>query len=311
MKYTKIFRQVYEPYLSELGYFWYKKYFIRVDPKQEMLSLVCHRNYSQSGPSQYAISVGAGHLPLGGLDVDKLDLRGFDSVSDILHREIELTANRKPVQFTADDCDEVITREAFEASLNFFLTYCPDIFVVGEMPDNLEVYNRIRDRLIDQGLISEQLTKFGLMPMFEFETYIWTRDYEKAKRFILQYLDHVISVCDESINNLQQELEYLNGKGSGENFTEYYRELIKKILKNPIKRREYVDMVESQIEYWVKSKIETETFCHKQAEILKENPESLRIEIDELRRSNLIKLKEFETKSKKKISNNHISGLDK
>lgn len=311
MKYTKIFRQVYEPYLSELGYFWYKKYFIRVDPKQEMLSLVCHRNYSKSGPSQYAISVGAGHFPLGGLDVDKLDLRGFDSVSDILHREIELKAKRNYVQLTADDCDEVITREAFEASMNFFLTYCPDIFVVGEMPDNLEVYNRIRDRLIDQGLISEQLTKFGLMPMFEFETYIWTRDYEKAKRFILQYLDHVISVCDESINNLQQELEYINGNNSVELFTGYHLEQIKKILKNPIKRKEYVDMVESQIEYWVKSKIETETFCHKQVETLEKNPETLRVEIDELRKSNLIKLKEFEAKSKKKISKNNSSGRDK
>jgi hypothetical protein len=311
MKYTKIFRQVYEPYLSKLGYFWYKKYFIRVDPKQELLSLVCHRNYSKSGPSQYAISVGAGHFPLGGLDVDKLDLRGFDSVSDILHREMELTANRKPVQFTADDCDEVITREAFEASLNFLLTYCPDLFEVGEIPDNLEVYNRIINRLAKNGLISEIVTKLGSMPMFEFETYIWTRDYEKAKRFNLQYLDHVISVCDESINSLQLELEYINGNSSVELLTGYELKQIKKILKNPIKRKEYVEMVESQIEYWVKSKIETETFCHKQAETLEKNPESLRKDIDELRRSNLIKLAEFEAKSKKKISNNHISGRDK
>lgn len=310
MKYARIFKQVYEPYLLKLGYFWYKKYFVRVDSKQELLSLVCHRIYSRSGLSQYPISVGVGHFPLGGIDVDKLDLRGFEAVSEILYREIELKANRKYVQFTADDRDEVITREAFESSLNLFLTYCPDIFEVGEMPDNLKVYDRIIDRLVGKGQISKELTKLGVMPMLEFETYIWTRDYEKAKRFNLQYLDHDILVCDESIKNLKVELEYMNGNGSMEPFSGYHLELIKKILKNPIKRKEYVDMLESQIEFWVKSKIETETFCHKMAETLEKNPESLRIDIDEQRKSNLIKLAEFETKSKKKISKNTSSGRD-
>lgn len=311
MKYTKIFKQVYEPYLSTLGYFWYKKYFVRVDSKQELLSLVCHRNYSRCGISQYPISVGAGHFPLGGIDVDKLDLRGFEAVSEILYREIELTANRKYVQLTADDRDEVITREAFESSLSFFLTYCPDIFEVGEMPDNLKVYDRIIDRLVGKGQISKELTKLGVMPMLEFETYVWIRDYEKAKSFNLQYMEYEISVCEETINGLKVEMEYINGIGSGEAFTEYYRELIRKTLKNPIKRKEHVDMVESLIESWVKRKIEIETFCHKMAETLEKNPESIRIDIDKQRRSNLIKLVEFETKSKKEISKNSSYGRDK
>ena len=294
MKYTKIFRQVYEPYLSELGYFWYKKYFIRVDPKQEMLSLVCHRNYSKSGPSQYAISVGAGHFPLGVLDVDQLDLRGFDSVSDILHREIELKAKRNYVQITADDCDEVITREAFEKSLNFLLTYCPDLFEVGEMPDNLEVYNRIINRLVENGLISEIVTKLGPMPTFEFETYIWLRDYERARRFVVKYMDDFLLGIDKTIEQSQIQMAYIEGTAESEN--EYERNYIQRVLKSPKRRKVWIDYHKLQLEGWINHKRKIETDFRELLEILDNNPESKRVEIDGLRESNLGKLIEYENR---------------
>jgi hypothetical protein len=298
MKFAKTFREVYEPYLSKLGYFWYKKYFVRVDSKQELLSLVCHRNYSRSGLSQYPISVGAGHFPLGGLDVDQLDLRGFDSISEILYRNIEVKANRKYVQFTADDRDETTTRAAFESSLNFFLTYCPDIFEVGEMPDNLEVYDRIRNRLVENEMISEIVTKLGPMPTFELETYIWLRDYEKARRFIVQSMEELLLGLDKTIEQSEAQIAYI--EGTAESINEYERNYIRRVLKSPKRRQAWIDSCRSQVEIWVNHKRKIETDFRVLLETLDNNPESKWVEIDELRKSNLRKLNEYENKLKRK-----------
>jgi hypothetical protein len=291
MKFTKTFREVYEPYLSKLGYFWYKKYFVRVDSKQELLSVVCHRTYRRCGITQYPISVGVAHIPLGCLDVDHLEHHDFDSISDMLHRYIEMKANRKIVRFCADDSNEQITQKAFESTLDLFMTYCPDLFEVGDMPDNLKVYNRIRDRLIAKEQINAESTQLAVLFVYDFETYIWIRDFDKARDYCRSRLKMTHDTCASSIQELETKIAQLNG--AAESLNDYERDYMIWISKNSERKRKFLELNQSQIVYWIKHKSDMVSYYNEILDALDNNPELLRDKIDVLRKENLSKILKF------------------
>ena len=295
MNYNTIFRQVYEPYLSKLGYRWYRKFFVRVDHHEEIISVVVMKVFSGPTQEMRELSVGAYHVLLGSYPIDLLVHLNLDDFTD---RLIRLTAHKQnipPNRLHVYKSKETQSRNDLEKTLEILKFYCPDIFEVGDVPDHLYVIDRISDRLISSGIIEYPFVHPLKYPQ-TFDTHIWLREFELAKQIVQDRYDLRVSSIQREIDEIKSHIKSLGNpriertvpdKNEGNRFD---HKNSRSFARKEHVYQTLIDGLHNDI------KTEEERYL-KLMDQFKQNPEALRIVLENRRISNLKEYKNYKPRS--------------
>jgi hypothetical protein len=295
MKYRKQFRQVYEPFLKDYGYSWYKKFFVRLDSKKEVLSIVSYRTVPYTGYRSSLLDVAVLHILVGSFSIEELLNWEICCLSEPIDSHTSHKKNTEPRRFCGYLDSEEETIKGFEGTLSLLKMYCSEIFDVYEVPDHLDVIPRISHRLIQEGALAHPLVDPNPVIVNKYDCAVWMRDFKLAKTISEETYrrnrENVLSNI-ESAKKKMNEFSYIKSTDLKELTHEDKNQLnyMKYLKRRPKDLEESVELTQSVLEHQIKRLKILEDEYHELQQIIESDPESLRNKLEETRQLNIQKL---------------------